>query len=58
MSGKNLEVLFEHENHNGLMKGFASNYVRVQEEYDENKINRLLNIEADTKLKNICFDKQ
>ena len=29
MIGKKLDVLFEHENNDGLMKGFSSNYVRV-----------------------------
>lgn len=30
MIGKDLKVLWEHENHNGAMYGWSSNYVRVK----------------------------
>ncbi|MCF8242511.1 MAG: tRNA (N(6)-L-threonylcarbamoyladenosine(37)-C(2))-methylthiotransferase MtaB [Melioribacteraceae bacterium] len=39
MLNKNATVLFEHTNHDGLMKGFASNYVRVSAPYEAEKIN-------------------
>ncbi len=41
MKGKELEVLFEAENHDGLMKGFSSNYVRVSHPYEAASINNL-----------------
>ncbi len=44
MTGQNLEVLFEHTNHNGIMKGFSSNYIRVEHEYDERFINELTQV--------------
>ncbi len=34
MLGKDLQVLFESENHEGLIKGFSSNYVRVSHNFD------------------------
>lgn len=39
MIGKNLQVLFEEENHNGELMGFSSNYVRVKHPYDHSLIN-------------------
>ena len=54
MVGKNLEALFEHENHNGFMKGFSSNYVRVQDDYEEEKVNRFANIRVDKILDGNC----
>lgn len=36
-----LEVLFESENDNGLIKGFSSNYVRVALPFDEKLVNNL-----------------
>ncbi len=44
MIGKELNVLFEHEEKNGLMKGFASNYVRVKQNYDSAKVNNFLRV--------------
>jgi len=41
---KKLEVLFEHTNYNGRMKGFASNYARITKEFDKNNVNNLSNI--------------
>ena len=50
--GKTFPVLWEHENKDGLMFGFTSNYVRVQKPFDEMSINqietlKLVNIETD-----------
>ena len=36
MIGKNLDVLFESESEDGMIKGFSSNYMRVQNNYDKN----------------------
>ncbi|MBL1212717.1 MAG: tRNA (N(6)-L-threonylcarbamoyladenosine(37)-C(2))-methylthiotransferase MtaB [Ignavibacteriae bacterium] len=44
MIGKDLTVLFEHDEKNGLMKGFASNYVRVKQSYDQQKVNKFLRV--------------
>lgn len=40
-SERKLEVLFETENHNGFMKGFSSNYVRVSAAYNPDYINTI-----------------
>ncbi|MEO8399534.1 MAG: MiaB/RimO family radical SAM methylthiotransferase, partial [Ignavibacteriaceae bacterium] len=54
MIGKDLEVLFEHGNHNGLMKGFSSNYVKVESEFDSTIINELVNVKAEELFDGIC----
>jgi len=41
MVGKNATVLFEEENHNGIMFGWTGNYVRVKQSYNKNLINKL-----------------
>ena len=41
MIGKDLEVLFEAQNIDSMMKGFSSNYVRVEHEFDPNLVNEL-----------------
>jgi threonylcarbamoyladenosine tRNA methylthiotransferase MtaB len=41
MTGKEIEVLFEAENHNGFLKGFSSNYIRVSHPYNPDIINEL-----------------
>jgi len=41
MLNKNVTVLFEEENHNGVMFGWTSNYVRVKQEFNKNLINKL-----------------
>ncbi len=37
-------VLFEEENHDGLMRGFSSNYIRVEQPYNSDYINRLVKV--------------
>ncbi len=44
MANKEVEVLFESENHNGLIKGFSSNYIRVSYPYNPELINELSNV--------------
>ena len=44
MKGKNLEVIFEAENHNGSMKGFSSNYVKVSHPFDPAFVNILSDV--------------
>jgi threonylcarbamoyladenosine tRNA methylthiotransferase MtaB len=40
MAGKKLKVLFEAENKNGAMFGFASNYVRVKYPFNSDLVNK------------------
>ena len=40
------------------MKGFASNYVRVQKEYDESNINKFSKVIIDNVRDNICLLKK
>lgn len=54
MIGKNLEVLFEAENHNGYMQGFSSNYVKVTVPYDEKLVNSLTTVKIASIKDNIC----
>lgn len=57
MTGKDLDILFEHENHDGQMKGFASNYVRVQHEYDPALVNLFSRVRIGEVDGEICFGK-
>lgn len=54
MIGSELTVLFEEENHEGFMKGFASNYVRVKQKYNKDMINQLCKIRIEEVDDNIC----
>ena len=54
MAGKEITVLFEEENYNGLMKGFAENYIRVEHAYDASLINRLTPVRINSVNGNIC----
>lgn len=57
MTGRELEILFEHENHDGHMKGFASNYVRVQHEYDNELVNVFSNVIIEEVNGEVCSGK-
>ncbi len=46
MIGKNLDVLFESGNEDGTIKGFSSNYVRVQNKYDKSLTNQFCKVGA------------
>ena len=46
MIGKNLDVLFESGNEDGTINGFSSNYVRVQNKYDESLTNQICKVGA------------
>ena len=41
---KQLTVLFEHENKNGLMHGFTENYVKIVFPFDENLVNQSITV--------------
>ena len=43
--GNRYPVLFEHENNNGVMHGYTSNYIRVEYPYDENCVNKVIDCE-------------
>jgi len=48
MQGEEVEVIFEHENDNGLMKGFTSNYIRVEHPYQEEFVNKMAAVRLET----------
>ncbi|MEW6701701.1 MAG: tRNA (N(6)-L-threonylcarbamoyladenosine(37)-C(2))-methylthiotransferase MtaB [Bacteroidota bacterium] len=54
MIGKELTVLFEHEEHNGFMKGFSSNYVRIKAPYSSEIINKFVKVKIAEVDENIC----
>jgi threonylcarbamoyladenosine tRNA methylthiotransferase MtaB len=54
MIGKNLNVLFEHENHDGFMRGFSSNYVRIKALFNSEIINKFVNVKITEVDENIC----
>jgi threonylcarbamoyladenosine tRNA methylthiotransferase MtaB len=54
MTGRNLSVLFEHQDHQGLMKGFSSNYIRVKHSFNPELINKFVNVKITEVDENIC----
>ncbi|MDP9954421.1 threonylcarbamoyladenosine tRNA methylthiotransferase MtaB [Epilithonimonas hungarica] len=52
--GKELPVLWEHENKNGMMYGFTENYVRVSKPFDKKSVNQIENIILDKILEEGC----
>ncbi len=54
MIGQKLEVLFEHENKDGKMKGFSSNYVRVVHDFDYDFTNKLVEVRIKDVNNEIC----
>lgn len=57
MIGKELDVLFEHENRDGLMKGFSSNYIRVSHSYSHHLINNICNVKVSEIKNGFCHGK-
>lgn len=57
MIGKNLRILFETENYNGIMKGFSSNYVRVSHTYKPELVNEFSDISITKNQNNLCSGK-
>ena len=49
-----LTVLFEHENHDGFMKGFTENYVRIKMPYNSELINKFVQVKIKEIDENIC----
>ncbi|MFO7448416.1 MAG: radical SAM protein, partial [Ignavibacteriaceae bacterium] len=54
MINKELEVLFESNDDNGFMKGFSSNYVRVQHLFNSESVNRFIKVKIKTVTDSIC----
>jgi threonylcarbamoyladenosine tRNA methylthiotransferase MtaB len=54
MIGKELTVLFEHENLDGFMKGFSSNYVRVKNPFISEYVNKFVKVKIKEVDENIC----
>lgn len=44
MTGTEFKVLFEHENLNGKMHGFTSNYIKVTTDFNQDLVNRLTKV--------------
>lgn len=44
MIGKNIDVLFESKDEDGTVKGFSSNYVRVQNRFNKDLENQICNV--------------
>lgn len=57
MIGKELDVLFEHENHNGVMKGFSSNYIRVSHPFLSDMVNNICSVRISEINNGTCFGK-
>jgi threonylcarbamoyladenosine tRNA methylthiotransferase MtaB len=55
MIGKELEVLFETDNHDGTMKGFSSNYVRFQIPFNVNLVNEFARIKVKSVENDLCY---
>ena len=52
--GESAEVLFEAENHDGMMKGFSSNYIRIGAPYNPELVNTLSNVKITGTEKSFC----
>jgi threonylcarbamoyladenosine tRNA methylthiotransferase MtaB len=55
MIGKELEVLFESQNEDGIIKGFTSNYVRVKNNFDTNLVNQIAIVKIKEIQKNLAL---
>lgn len=55
MAGRKLNVLFESQNKEGYMQGFASNYVRVKAPYNEEFINKFTEVKVSAIDNNIAL---
>ena len=54
MIGKNAVVLFEERNDEGKIKGFTSNYVRVEHAFNSDLVNQLVNVKISGVKDNVC----
>lgn len=54
MLNKSSGVLFEHQNHHGHMHGFASNYVKVEMNFDGERINKISDVKIISTGQEMC----
>ncbi len=54
MIGKEIDVLFESANHDGTIKGFTSNYVKVQTEYSPELTNNFAKVKISSITNKLC----
>jgi len=54
MIGKNAVVLFEERDDEGKIKGFTSNYVRVEHAFNSDLVNQLVNVKISGVKDNVC----
>ena len=54
MVGREFEVLFESENHDGNIKGFSSNYIRVSHKFDPSMVNEFSTVKIESVRDNLC----
>ena len=54
MLAQKLTAVFEHENHDGFMKGFTENYVRIKTKYNSELINKFVPVKIVEIDENIC----
>lgn len=57
MLNRDVDVLFEHENYNGMMKGFSSNYIRVTMPYRLELTNKFSQVQITGFDKSLCTGK-
>ncbi len=55
MIGKQIEVLFEAENSDGIIKGFSSNYIRTGHLYQPGLVNKFARIKIQSVKDGLCF---
>lgn len=55
--GKDLEVLFESEITNGMVKGFSSNYIRVENQFETNILNNFSIVTIQNIRKQLAYGK-
>jgi threonylcarbamoyladenosine tRNA methylthiotransferase MtaB len=53
--GKELDLVFEKENDNGMMKGFSSNYVRIHAPYNESLVNKVTKVKITEAAATYCY---
>ena len=55
MIGKKIQVLFERDEKEGLMRGFSSNYIRVERPFDSALVNKFSFVEIKGIKDNFCI---
>ncbi len=53
--GKEVEVLFEEAEYKGMMKGFSSNYSRIQVDFNEEYVNEICKVKINGHADETCF---